>query len=165
MSNTRKLVESIMDSKYPSFTYKLCTRGDYENILITYPAVSCIEISHSLSKKSISDLLVNLIKTKKTSTRSSLGKGRGKLMCLKSRPKIKSRYCDICKEPDVIKRAYCRQCKSPYCIPCYIDLFREGQGVIKCPFCPFSYGNKMTLFEVMLGCDEILSQYPDILEN
>lgn len=38
-------------------------------------------------------------------------------------------------------RVLCNKCSKIICIPCYIELFKIGQGIIVCPFCNYSVGD------------------------
>ena len=49
-------------------------------------------------------------------------------------------FCQICLEINNICNCRCNRCGEAYCPSCYIDLFKSGKGVIKCPFCRFEIG-------------------------
>ena len=70
----------------------------------------------------------------------------------------KSTICSICSTEDAIKlrRIFCNKCASNWCIDCYINIFRTNKGLIKCPFCRFTYGRQVPDYAVELGVQEIL---------
>lgn len=58
--------------------------------------------------------------------------------------KIKQEYntlCSICYE-NINKNVSCSKCYNNWCGECYISLFISGEGIIKCPFCRYSFGIK-----------------------
>lgn len=62
--------------------------------------------------------------------------------------------CDICYSK-IEKRTTCPQCFNQWCVNCYINLFRNGCGVIKCPMCRMELGEEMPKELVELGIIEI----------
>lgn len=62
--------------------------------------------------------------------------------------------CDICYE-EIKKNTTCPKCANNCCLECYIKIFTDGEGIIKCPHCRFSYGQKMNKFMLDIGVSEI----------
>lgn len=50
--------------------------------------------------------------------------------------KNKNTDCSICFNK-IISRTGCSKCSVDWCVECYINLFKTGQGIIKCPFCRY----------------------------
>jgi len=72
----------------------------------------------------------------------------------------KSDECSICstKETKQTQRVTCTKCASDWCVDCYINIFRENKGIIKCPFCRFTYGQQMSDYMVNMGVQQILNR-------
>jgi ArsR family metal-binding transcriptional regulator len=51
----------------------------------------------------------------------------------------KIKNCTICTN-DTSKYTACNKCGNNWCIICYIELFKAGSGIIKCPFCRYTIG-------------------------
>jgi uncharacterized paraquat-inducible protein A len=69
----------------------------------------------------------------------------------------KSNECSICFTDKIKKRRVsCAKCANNWCVYCYIEIFRENNGLIVCPFCRYTYGNRFPSFMVELGVKEIL---------
>lgn len=66
---------------------------------------------------------------------------------------IKKEDCEICFFNK--KRVNCTKCNKYFCGPCYIKIYKIGQGIVKCPFCRFCVGNKIPECFVELGIEEI----------
>jgi hypothetical protein len=65
--------------------------------------------------------------------------------------------CFICSNEIIQKcRISCPKCASYWCLDCYISIFRTNKGVIKCPFCRFTYGQKFPDYMIEMGIKEIL---------
>ena len=66
--------------------------------------------------------------------------------------------CSICytKEALNIRRVTCTKCASEFCIDCYIQIFRKNKGIIKCPFCRFTYGQEFPIYMIEEGVRQIL---------
>ena len=47
--------------------------------------------------------------------------------------------CIICFN-DVNKYTSCNKCGNHWCILCYVEIFKKGNGIITCPFCRYSFG-------------------------
>ncbi len=62
--------------------------------------------------------------------------------------------CPICYEA-IKMNVTCPKCSNNYCSECYINIFKEGKGIITCPHCRFSYGNRMSEHMIQIGVDEI----------
>jgi hypothetical protein len=66
--------------------------------------------------------------------------------------------CSICLSKDIIiRRATCTKCARDWCIDCYINIFRTNNGIIKCPFCRFTYGNIFPDNMIEIGVQQILN--------
>ena len=68
--------------------------------------------------------------------------------------------CNICfndykKIKNNINKTTCPKCSEPYCVDCYINIFRSNKGIIKCPFCSFEYGSEFPEFMIEAGIEEI----------
>ena len=62
--------------------------------------------------------------------------------------------CAVCYE-EIKKNTTCPKCANNCCVECYIKIYSEGQGIVTCPHCRFSYGQKMDKFMVDIGVSEI----------
>ncbi len=62
--------------------------------------------------------------------------------------------CVICYE-EIKKNVTCPKCANNWCSECYIKIFIDGEGIIKCPHCRFSFGQKMNKFMLDIGVSEI----------
>jgi hypothetical protein len=67
--------------------------------------------------------------------------------------------CSICSSTEMIKirRVSCPKCACDWCVDCYINIFRTNKGIIKCPFCRYSYGQQFLDHMVEMGVQQILS--------
>jgi hypothetical protein len=50
--------------------------------------------------------------------------------------------CSICLNK-IIKNVSCNNCLNNWCGDCYINLFKNGKGIIICPYCRFSFGENI----------------------
>lgn len=77
---------------------------------------------------------------------------------LKINPKI-NKTCDICEETEMmeIRRISCPECSNEFCLNCYVNIFRQNQGLIICPYCRFEYGELKPPILIELGIKEIYS--------
>ena len=62
--------------------------------------------------------------------------------------------CHICCEPKV-NNVSCPKCVGDICGECYISSFKSNQGLIICPYCRFTYGEKIPKSFIMLGVNDI----------
>ena len=62
--------------------------------------------------------------------------------------------CIIC-DDIIATNVTCTKCANNWCGDCYINLFKSGKGVIKCPHCRFSFGMEMSEEMVEMGIIEI----------
>jgi len=62
--------------------------------------------------------------------------------------------CIICCE-SIQKNVTCPKCSNNWCGECYINLFKNGKGVITCPHCRFSFGNRMPEDMIQMAVNEI----------
>jgi hypothetical protein len=69
----------------------------------------------------------------------------------------KSDTCSICSETIQTRRTHCTKCACDWCLDCYIQIFRTNQGIIKCPFCRFTYGQTFPDYMIELGVQQILN--------
>jgi hypothetical protein len=69
----------------------------------------------------------------------------------------KSEECSICCTQEIQKaRVSCPKCPRDWCVNCYVIIFRTNKGIIKCPFCRWTYGNKFPEHMVEIGVQQIL---------
>lgn len=64
--------------------------------------------------------------------------------------------CQICMEDD-IKLVGCNMCAENFCVECYINIFKEGKGIVRCPFCRNEYG--------YLQSEDMISKSIKIIRN
>jgi len=62
--------------------------------------------------------------------------------------------CIICCEK-IQKNVTCPKCSNNYCGECYINLFKHGKGIITCPHCRYSFGEKKPEHMMEMYVDEI----------
>jgi hypothetical protein len=62
--------------------------------------------------------------------------------------------CGICYEK-MENPVSCSKCANNMCANCYINIFKIGKGVITCPHCRYSYGEKMDDYLIELSIYEI----------
>jgi hypothetical protein len=55
---------------------------------------------------------------------------------------ILRKNCTICCD-DKVDHTCCTQCKKTFCNDCYFTLLRQGNGVMKCPYCRFETGYRV----------------------
>jgi hypothetical protein len=63
-----------------------------------------------------------------------------------------NKSCEICCNSARMV-AICTKCSNTYCIDCYIDLFKAGNGIITCPYCRYSIGSNKPecMMELCIG--------------
>lgn len=76
--------------------------------------------------------------------------------------KINNEYtkapCSICYE-DIKINISCDSCHNNWCSECYIELFKTGEGIIKCPWCRHTIGTRIeSPVLIELGVREIRSK-------
>jgi len=72
----------------------------------------------------------------------------------------KSDECSICSTNELKKRRVtCTKCANEWCVNCYIRIFRANKGIIKCPFCRFSFGVEYPKYMVEIGVRQILDRF------
>lgn len=49
----------------------------------------------------------------------------------------------------------CSKCANHWCGNCYVDLYTHGQGIVTCPICRFSVGEKVPSKLLKLGISQI----------
>lgn len=49
--------------------------------------------------------------------------------------------CQLCCEI-IVRRVSCGKCSNYWCVNCYIELFKSGEGIIICPYCRNKFGVK-----------------------
>ena len=65
--------------------------------------------------------------------------------------------CPICfKGSQII--ILCSKCSSPYCIDCHINVFKNNNGVISCPFCRNITGEYLPNRLIPLGIENIIKR-------
>lgn len=73
---------------------------------------------------------------------------------VRNEDKKESESCNICTK-QIKMNVSCPTCGDKYCSDCYIQIFKNGKGIITCPYCGFKYGNHMTDLEIDCGILEI----------
>lgn len=53
-------------------------------------------------------------------------------------------------------RVSCAKCANDYCVDCYISIFRTNKGMIKCPFCRYTFGVEFPDSMIEIGVQNIL---------
>ena len=67
--------------------------------------------------------------------------------------------CSICCNKTVKQNCFCECCSNSWCPQCYIDIFRQGKGLIKCPFCRHHIiGEEFPDFMVEIGVEAMKDQ-------
>ncbi len=51
--------------------------------------------------------------------------------------------CQICNGTIMKIRPNCNKCGNSYCGECYINIFKFGRGIVRCPFCRWKYGSEL----------------------
>lgn len=52
--------------------------------------------------------------------------------------------CEICYNGvQSLKFASCVDCYNRLCVECYYNIIKSNKGIFKCPYCRYSYGNKL----------------------
>ena len=70
---------------------------------------------------------------------------------------MKPLECSICLSEKIQKqKVSCAKCSFDLCVGCYINIFRTNKGLIKCPFCRYTYGNVFPDDMIEIGVQEIL---------
>lgn len=65
--------------------------------------------------------------------------------------------CSICYEIEINKRKItCTKCVCVLCVGCYVKMFRANKGIIKCPYCRFTYGHVFPDDMIENGVQQIL---------
>ena len=70
---------------------------------------------------------------------------------------IKPLECSICLSKEMQKsKVSCPICSFDTCVNCYISIFRANKGLIKCPFCRYTYGDECPDYMIEICIQEIL---------
>jgi len=69
--------------------------------------------------------------------------------------------CTICCNP-ILRNVTCPKCSNNTCSDCYMELFKTGKGIITCPHCRFSYGERMNEKNIKRGILEIKRKLGEI---
>ena len=78
----------------------------------------------------------------------------------------KSEECSICSTREIqIRRISCPKCANDWCTNCYVNIFRTNKGIVKCPFCRYTYGEKWPEHMIEIGVQEILERYQAFLNK
>tara|TARA_B100000768_G_C11266305_1_gene371248 strand:- start:1351 stop:1797 length:447 start_codon:yes stop_codon:yes gene_type:complete len=62
--------------------------------------------------------------------------------------------CIICCEK-MENAVSCAKCSNNFCGKCYIELFKLGKGIITCPHCRYSFGEKIPEYKIEIYVDQI----------
>ena len=74
--------------------------------------------------------------------------------------------CNICYSKKIQKkRVTCNSCSNKYCVGCYIRIFRKNKGLIICPYCNFTFGERVPDYLIDLGVMEIKDKSNGIKRN
>lgn len=66
--------------------------------------------------------------------------------------------CSICCLNNIKKKVSCNKCSNYWCIPCYAEIYKTNNGIIKCPYCRFEFGEKIDNNLILkMGIKQILS--------
>jgi len=65
-----------------------------------------------------------------------------------------SEDCIMCCEK-IQNNVTCSKCSNNYCSECYINLFKIGKGIIKCPHCRFEIGEIMPDYMIPICIEDI----------
>lgn len=69
----------------------------------------------------------------------------------------KKKECSICYSAKIKKRRVtCPKCSSDWCVECYVSIFKTNKGIIKCPFCRFTYGQEFPDYMIEIKVKQIL---------
>ena len=66
--------------------------------------------------------------------------------------------CGICSIDYNKNKISCSNCNGLYCEECYIQLFKQGKGIITCPYCRNKYGHYKSPDAIERGVKEIRSK-------
>ncbi len=65
-----------------------------------------------------------------------------------------SEPCIICFEK-IKTNITCTKCSNNWCGNCYLDMFKNGKGIISCPHCRNTIGEKLPEFLIKWGIEDI----------
>ena len=68
--------------------------------------------------------------------------------------KYKNNDCSICFN-EIKINVRCNFCRKNWCVDCYINLFKTGKGIIKCPFFRYEYRYLMNKEQICAGVRSI----------
>ena len=112
---------------------------EYNTIMYIHPNSTWLEIKNNLDKISNSTPLVD-------------------------------KFCTVCFDKiyksskcDKYKIVSCTSCKNNYCLECYINLFRKGQGIIICTMCNFIHGKSAPSFLIEASVEEIRKNFDKLM--
>ena len=71
--------------------------------------------------------------------------------------------CQICLNNFVTLKINCSSCGERWCIKCYINIYAMGQGVVKCPYCRYSVGDKLNENDFRLGLLDLNDRFTNTL--
>ena len=66
--------------------------------------------------------------------------------------------CEICCNK-LNQRVSCDLCTNSYCGDCYINLFKRGEGIIKCPYCNHKVGIYTPPYMMDICINEIKNKF------
>ena len=76
---------------------------------------------------------------------------------------LSTSICNICIENVLHPSVSCSECAKRWCYPCYIKIYEVGKGLVTCPYCKNSVGEKMPDIFVRMGVEMLKDRYRDIL--
>jgi hypothetical protein len=71
--------------------------------------------------------------------------------------------CNICFEllKDT-KTSTCSQCCEVICFECYIKIIKANMGIMKCPYCNYQYGEKLSPFQLNYLISECTNYFDNL---
>ena len=65
--------------------------------------------------------------------------------------------CEICY--DNMSNVSCSNCSNYFCGDCYIDIMKKNEGFIVCPFCRYTFGEKMNEQELYYSTEMMKTRF------
>jgi hypothetical protein len=64
--------------------------------------------------------------------------------------------CEACESKSINgPPVTCNKCSGMFCIDCYLKIFKNGKGIITCPYCGDKYGIKLLPIQIKSGIERI----------
>ena len=142
MNKYEETIFTLIKKTYPDESIDICNRKEYENFTLLINDIILFTILPNTIWKDI--------------------KKRIDVRLHRVKNKIQD-ICDICEENK--NRVSCTRCYNYTCAECYIKIFTENEGIIKCPYCRYEYGHKLPPLFVQLGVADIKNKLKNKLIN